>query len=78
MVQRVEDIILSNGRVSVAHTAQDLGISVGSRPCDFHAFCKLKEHLGGRQFSSDDQAQQLFQAGSRTKERFSIVRTSND
>ncbi|GBM09640.1 hypothetical protein AVEN_60273-1 [Araneus ventricosus] len=57
MVQRVEDIILSIGRVSIAHTAQDLGISVGSPPCDFHAFCKLKEHLGGRQFSSDDQVQ---------------------
>ncbi|GBL85204.1 hypothetical protein AVEN_222693-1 [Araneus ventricosus] len=50
-------IILRNGRVSVAHTAQDLGISVGSSPCDFHEFCKLKEHLGGRQFSSDDQVQ---------------------
>ncbi|GBN58670.1 hypothetical protein AVEN_32233-1 [Araneus ventricosus] len=58
MVQRVEDIILSIGKVNVAHTAQDLGISVGSPPCDFHVFCKLKEHLGGRQFSSD--VRQLF------------------
>ncbi|GBN32476.1 hypothetical protein AVEN_22403-1 [Araneus ventricosus] len=57
MVQRVEDIILSNGRVSIAHTAHDLVISVGSLPCDFHVDCKLKEHLGGRQFSSDDQVQ---------------------
>ncbi|GBL87405.1 hypothetical protein AVEN_118349-1 [Araneus ventricosus] len=57
MAQRVEDIILSNGRVSIAHTAQDLGISVDSPPCDFRVFCKLKEHLGGRQFSSDDQVQ---------------------
>ncbi|GBN25795.1 hypothetical protein AVEN_45119-1 [Araneus ventricosus] len=57
MVQRMEDIILSNGRVSVSHTAQDLGISVGSPPCDFHVFCKLQEHSGGRQFSSDDQVQ---------------------
>ncbi|KAF8764430.1 hypothetical protein HNY73_022501 [Argiope bruennichi] len=30
MMQRVEYIILSNRRVSIAHTAQDLGISVGS------------------------------------------------
>ncbi|GBO44481.1 hypothetical protein AVEN_174931-1 [Araneus ventricosus] len=30
MVQRVEDIIPSNRRVSVAHIAQELGISVGS------------------------------------------------
>ncbi|GBM09091.1 hypothetical protein AVEN_5280-1 [Araneus ventricosus] len=57
MVLRVEDIIPSNGRVSGAHTAQDLRISVGSLPCDFHVFCKLKEHLRGRQFSSDDQVQ---------------------
>ncbi|GBM32174.1 hypothetical protein AVEN_136724-1 [Araneus ventricosus] len=53
IVQRMEDIILNNGRVSVAHTAQNVGISVGSTPCDIHVFCKLKEHLGGRQFSSD-------------------------
>ncbi|KAF8794184.1 hypothetical protein HNY73_002188 [Argiope bruennichi] len=30
MVQRVEDNILSNSRVSIAHIAQDFGISVGS------------------------------------------------
>ncbi|GBM06289.1 hypothetical protein AVEN_208975-1 [Araneus ventricosus] len=53
MVKRVEDIILSNGRVSVAHSAQDLGISVGNPPFDIHVFCKFKEHLGGRQFSSN-------------------------
>ena len=29
-MQRVEDIIRSNRRVSVAHIAQELGISVGS------------------------------------------------
>ncbi|GBM78816.1 hypothetical protein AVEN_239068-1 [Araneus ventricosus] len=57
MVKRVEDIMLINGRVSVAHNEQDLGISVGSPPRDFHVFCKLKEHLGGRQFSIDDQVQ---------------------
>ncbi|GBL93444.1 hypothetical protein AVEN_59653-1 [Araneus ventricosus] len=32
MVQRVGDIILSNGRVSVAHIAQDSEISAGSPP----------------------------------------------
>ncbi|GBM21108.1 hypothetical protein AVEN_200788-1 [Araneus ventricosus] len=53
----VPALILRNGRVSVAHTAQDLGIPVGSPPFDFHVFCKLKEHLRGRQFSSDDQVQ---------------------
>ncbi|GBM68421.1 hypothetical protein AVEN_216886-1 [Araneus ventricosus] len=34
-----------------------LHISVGSPPSDFRVFCKLKEHLDGRQFSSDDQVQ---------------------
>ncbi|GBN98397.1 hypothetical protein AVEN_267047-1 [Araneus ventricosus] len=57
MVQRVSDIILSNGRMSVAYTAQDLEISVGSPSCDFQVFCKFKEHLSGRKFSSDDQVQ---------------------
>ncbi|GBL78276.1 hypothetical protein AVEN_42821-1 [Araneus ventricosus] len=57
MVQRVEDIIHSNGRVSVTHTAQNVGISAGRPPCDFHVFCKLKEYLVERQFSSDDQVQ---------------------
>ncbi|GBM55047.1 hypothetical protein AVEN_234194-1 [Araneus ventricosus] len=26
-------------------------------PCDFHVFGKPREHLGGRQFSNDDQVQ---------------------
>ncbi|GBM41140.1 hypothetical protein AVEN_21086-1 [Araneus ventricosus] len=48
-------------------------------PCDFHVFGKLKEHLGGRQFSNDDQVQTaVLHAGSRTKELFSITRASND
>ncbi|GBM43019.1 hypothetical protein AVEN_88616-1 [Araneus ventricosus] len=46
---------LQNERV--AHITQELGISVGNPPCDFHMFDKLKEHLGGRQFSNDDQVQ---------------------
>ncbi|GBN14070.1 hypothetical protein AVEN_71826-1 [Araneus ventricosus] len=60
MVHRVEDIILRNGRVSVAHTAQDLGISIGSPHCNFQMFCKVKEHLGRRLFSSDDHVQTAF------------------
>ncbi|GBM67454.1 hypothetical protein AVEN_124050-1 [Araneus ventricosus] len=45
MVQKVEDIILNNRRVSVAHIAQELGISVGiadsivSRHLNYRKLC---------------------------------------
>ncbi|GBM75462.1 hypothetical protein AVEN_98281-1 [Araneus ventricosus] len=61
MVQRVEYIILSNRRVSVAHNAQEYGISVGSahsivrHRLDYRKLCSrwvhfylTSEHKGAR------------------------------
>ncbi|GBO36760.1 hypothetical protein AVEN_104908-1 [Araneus ventricosus] len=36
---------------------QQLPYSPDLSPCDFHVFGKIKEHLGGRQLSNDDQVQ---------------------
>ncbi|KAG8232127.1 hypothetical protein J437_LFUL012136 [Ladona fulva] len=45
-------------------------------PCDFHAFVKLEEHLGGHEFASNDQIRTGVCTGSITKERISIVKAS--
>ncbi|KAF8767669.1 Histone-lysine N-methyltransferase SETMAR like protein [Argiope bruennichi] len=66
-----KDIVLlhDNARPYKASTTQNLLPSFGWEiwqhppnspdlmPCDFHAFGKLKEQLGGTQFSNDDQIQ---------------------